>query len=278
MDLRSKLTLVNTRIDDEIKRQLLEMPELASLRLANVAFESLAFLSEAKKLVELEIDFNGLDYGAHATGINELRQLKVIKADDNNVTLADLSVLKPLRELEELHFAISFGGYGDWTVCTKIRDVKPLKHLPKLHTLKLRFGGDCLDGFTELKQLRCLSLCLSKGSLSLSPLGELVQLEELELSSESSGWGLNPIGSIAPLAKLTNLTSLIVKGIKLRTIEPIKNIKHLKRLDCSRNSIRSLKPLLKLVELRELKIENNPIKDYSPIQGLPNYDSSWIGE
>jgi internalin A len=277
MDLRDKIRLVNITVTDEVKEQLLNMPNLTFLSLKTVTFDSLAFLRDAARLTTLEVDFDGLDIGSHATGIGELRQLKMLIAGDSNETLSDLSILKPLQNLEELRFTASSGGYGDWDISSKILDVSPLEHLPKLHTLKIRIRGDRLDGFALLKQLRRLSLRLSGYSIDITPLGELVQLEELELSTEIKRFerGSYTIGSISPLAALTNLTSLAVRDVRLRSIEPVKNMKRLQHLDCSENIFSSLKPLMKLTELRELNIAGNPIKDYSPIRGLPNYDSSW---
>lgn len=274
-DLNLKdVRLVNAVITDRIKEALVGLPELTSLSIVITDFDSLSFLSEAKQLKSLTLDYDGLDKGGRTTGISELRQLKSITADDN--TLYDLSVLEPLKELEELRFTSRSGGYGDWTLSSKIKDVSPLKHLYNLHTLKLRFGGDKtnLGGFTELKQLKRLSLSLD-ASPDLTPLEELVQLEELILSSEHNRWGMSPIPSISPLAGMINLTDLTVSNIKLRSIDPVKNMKLLQRLDCSKNHIRTLKPLMKLTELRELNVSGNPVRDYSPIRGLPYYKPSW---
>jgi internalin A len=216
--------------------------------------------------------------GRH-TGIEELCRLKSLNADAD--VLYDLSVLEPLQELERLRLTASnhgFDGPPDSYIC----DVRPLKHLPKLRTLEIDFDSDDLSGFSELKQLRRLSLDIMSRFCDLAPLTELTQLESLSVQGDY-------LSNIAPLAELTQLESLSVHGDclsnieplsaltgltylgvgrKIKSLEPVRTMEHLQCLDCAHSHIRTLKPLQKLTELRELHIQDSAVRSVEPLRNL----------
>jgi Leucine-rich repeat (LRR) protein len=277
---------------------LADYPRLDNLWLTNIPIsgkfsDSLAELSDLSSLT-LKYGYSG-----NVSGIGKLRQLKNLSMDGH--ILSDLSVLEQLTELESLRLSHTYMNYGDGPAVTNVKDVNPLKHLPKLRDLEISFAGKDLCDFSEFKQLRSLSLFFVNGAGDLTPLKELTQLEKFSIRQEKRwSWGnggIEPIPNLEPFAGFINLTELNIIGNEVRSLEGIKGMTMLKRLECSRNRIRTLKPLEKLldleilhaadnsirnvtamqglIKLNEVKLGGNPIKDFSPIRGLPKYKPGW---
>jgi len=187
-------------------------------------------------------------------------------------TPADMSVLESLKDLETLILPHDYMNYGDGPATSNVRDVSALKHLPKLSDLEVSLRSSDLSGVSELTQLRRLRLYLLSGFDSLNPLGEIIQLEELEIkqSKQYRFAEVDSIPNLEPFAGLTNLKMLDISGNKLRSLEFIQNLTHLKYLNCSNNHIRTLKPLSNLAELDELHVRGNAIRDVKIIPSLKN--------
>ena len=275
---------VDVNITGRVADALLKLPELTTLSLSssffgrggNMSFESLSFLRDAMNLTSLYL---------YATSppidISELTQLKSITADDN--TLYDMNLLEPLHELEELSFLeySNDAGYFPWTNPSNIKDVSPLKKLPKLRSLSLTIGSHDTDlsSFADLKQIKRLTLCIDN-DYDITPIGELTQLDELAICTNNQKYGRvdDAVNGFNTLSTLTNLMSLTVPNFGIRCLEPVRNMTRLQGLYCPGNHIRSLKPIEAHTELRELDIEGNPIKDYAPIRRLPHYVPNWEPE
>lgn len=76
------------------------------------------------------------------------------------------------------------------------------------------------------------------------------------------------ISDIAPLAELTNLTTLILNQNQIRDISPLAGMVNMMDLDLHHNLIRDISALSGMTKLRMLAIRENPIRDISPLAGI----------
>ncbi|MCK5839428.1 MAG: leucine-rich repeat domain-containing protein, partial [Bacteroidales bacterium] len=89
-------------------------------------------------------------------------------------------------------------------------------------------------------------------------------------------WGLTHIDisgnkhikTLAPLKKLTGLTSLDISNSLIDDLTPIRNLTELKSFDCSGTNISSLEPLHYSEKLIELNIENSAVSSLEVIKDL----------
>jgi Leucine-rich repeat (LRR) protein len=88
-------------------------------------------------------------------------------------------------------------------------------------------------------------------------------LTELDLT----GKGLTD-SDIAPLAKMTDLTELLLGYNQIKDLSPLSGLKKLTMLELNDNQLESLIPLSDLVELRMLCLSGNQITDLTPLSGL----------
>lgn len=241
----------------------------------NKKYTGLGFLhvsiSETGKSLDIEINGTSRD--------NVKIALAKVFADYPNITtlviqtaeLDDLSILGSLQNLRHLCFYPGFGGYGDWSLCSVVKDVSPLRDLPMLDSLDIGFSGENFDSFAALKHIRSLKVYVAAEHANLEGIGKLVQLEKLQLSVSGSQWRRPRIDSIAQLEGLLHLKSLHVNHIGLKSLAPVKKMTALQYLYCSNNHIRSIKPLEMLSELQELDISyNKSLRDISVLKNLKN--------
>lgn len=101
-----------------------------------------------------------------------------------------------------------------------------------------------------------------KGVQSLAPLAVLPSLTSLVLAS-------NDIGDIAPLAKLTLLQRLDLSHNHVAKVVPLATLSALTSLSLSDNRIADIRTLSALVQLTELHLDTNTVSDLTPLQFLP---------
>ncbi len=78
-----------------------------------------------------------------------------------------------------------------------------------------------------------------------------------------------PITTLAPLAGLHQLNSLIIIGNRIKDLSPLTGLTALRRLAADRNDIIDLAPIQNCHELRDVSLTENPIGDFSPLTSLP---------
>jgi internalin A len=266
-----------TSFSGKITDALLELTELEKLVLLYTSLEDISFLRNAKKLRHLGTS----DY---INGTEKVRQLKSLSFYSNSYPRYesgfDLSVLTPLRKLE--HIRIPSFIDGDMQhASSRIYDVTPLKHLPKLQTLDVDFGGD-IGCFSELTQIKSLVLHFSLyGNPDISPLGSLTQLEKLVLFPNDYHWyGCRDVVDIAPLSCLVNVSDFRIKSraSNVKNFAAVANMTRLQRLECQDLRIRTLKPLEKLTGLEELNVADNAsIRDIRPLRNLAKLRKLHLG-
>jgi len=157
---------------------------------------------------------------------------------DSNVT--DINVLNDLPQLEIVSLE-----------CTSVTDFSPLADLPNLRILSLEgtIQNDLasIAKCTNLRSLYLDYISCPQGTLDLSPLRQLKQLQVLDLTS-------------APVDGIT----------------PLKDIKTLEVLKLGNTDVRSLEPLLGLAKLKELRLRNFDLDDQQVLLKL-NLERLGIG-
>ena len=78
------------------------------------------------------------------------------------------------------------------------------------------------------------------------------------------------ITDITPLAKLTKLAVLNIRGGRISDISPLAGLTNLRHLNIDSANVSEISPLAEFTSLRNLLLPNNPINDISPLAGLTN--------
>ena len=97
----------------------------------------------------------------------------------------------------------------------------------------------------------------------LSPLADLIQLTQLDLSG-------NSISDISPVTGLTNLTWLHFWGNSISDISPVAGLTKLTDLYLGNNNLSDISPVAGLTSLTGLWLNSNNISDISAVSGLTN--------
>ncbi len=103
----------------------------------------------------------------------------------------------------------------------------------------------------------------SNSVLNLSPLAGLTNLKRLDLRG-------NNIANISHLARLTNLTWLELWDNRISDLSPLSELTNLTELTLGGNSISNLSPLAGLPNLATLLLQSNSSSNLSPLAGLTN--------
>lgn len=240
------------------------LKKLKSINITYNDLENLDFLKGFENLETIKMDSNEIK---NLDGIKELTNLKHITLTNNKIE--DLSALSELKNLEELYLDKN-----------NISDLGPLKELTGLRELSLNDNKikdiSALENLTELTMLYMNGVYTgpydapddSGNAISnIEPLRNLKKLTKLHLQD------LVYIEDLSPLAELTNLESLILRGNKISNIEPLRNLTKLEVLYLYKNNVSDISALENMTEMGELNFAVNKVKDISPLKNLNNlYD------
>ena len=92
---------------------------------------------------------------------------------------------------------------------------------------------------------------------------------------EGQGWvNSNAVTDLSPLAGLTDLTQLELRGNSISDISPLAGLTNLTRVSLEDNSVSDLSLLSGLTNLTELELFGNRVSDISPLSGLINL--TWL--
>ncbi len=132
--------------------------------------------------------------------------------------------------------------------------------LAALHLEGLYVGEGEVDGIADASPLAALDnlrdLTINYAEFDLAPLGELEQLDSLELRYAVPG-SLEAPGSLVALAPLVNLTTLAASDSCVEDISALANMSELVNLDLYSNCIRDISVLEELINLREVNLSDN---------------------
>jgi len=164
----------------------------------------------------------------------------------------DLSALKCFPEIERLSITI--------------RDCPPppLVSLDRLTHLTIVAYGDSdleLDFATSCRKINSLKVYSFSGSINLEAMAVMPTIERLVVVGRLSG-------SLQPLASLTQLKSLQLRGTSARDLTPLSQLGELERLDVGQTLVSSLEPISTLSTLKHLHFDGTKVHDLSPLLGL----------
>ena len=178
------------------------------------------------------------------TGLACMTDLSWVWMD--NVGLTDLTPLAALPWLRELS-----------APCNPVTDLGPLASAVNLTLLRLGQYSDCE---------------LPGGVSDLSPLSEHTGLYDLDLDGHE-------VESLAPLAGLTHLRSLVLDGCApLASLAGIEGATRLEYLVVSDTAITSLAPLAGLLRLGTLYAYGTGVADLAPLAGHPSLTDLYLGD
>jgi len=157
--------------------------------------------------------------------VRPLNETSTISLDGRRLTTADLYAVAARPDVTRVKI---FG---------LKQSIGPLAMLPALRELDLT-DPSTLDGLDQLPQLESLTLYAFPRIASLEPVGALTSLKKLLLSTPpgyDSSRKCYEVESLEPLARLSNLESLTMRGIapKSGRLDPIRRLTNLRRLDIS---------------------------------------------
>src|SRR5271157_3910111 len=134
--------------------------------------------------------------------------------------------------------------------------------------------ADALQLIAENKRTRATFLDLGKCGLSEVPaeVGELVWLEFVQLNG-------NPqVTDLAPLAGLSALQSLYIRGGKVSDLAPLADLPALQTLAVMDTPVTDLAPLAGLFALQNLYASGTQITDLAPLAGLSALQTLYVND
>ena len=164
--------------------------------------------------------------------------------------------------------------HGNFTVHSFPIDVAPLLPPPEVisipdsnlaaairETLGLASG----EAITDLAMLRLDLLSVRDRQIT-----DLTGIEHATNIGALSFFDDTQITDITPLAKLTKLAVLNIRGGRISDISPLAGLTNLRHLNIESANVSEISPLAEFTSLRNLLLPNNPINDISPLAGLTN--------
>lgn len=264
-----------------------DMHELEELRLNQAAnVTSLAGLEHARNLVRIELYGTGVTDLGPLVGLPQLidlmldtvpanlnfdysqledfPDLEILAVIYTNDQLTSLVFLDEMRGLRELNLRGNRALAGQYPVLSALHD------LESLDLGYTDFHHNDLQWLWHMDQLVLLSLSDTEITnlmgLNNFPANSLPNLRWLDLT-----W--NELESIAPLANLTQIEYLILRGANVNDYTPLANLTNLIYLDISENLSGVVTPLSSLQSLEQLILDNLGIGNLEPLNGL---QSLWL--
>jgi internalin A len=216
----------------ELPEELFELVWLEELILSNAGYK---FSNETNEMYF----FNSINTGTPnnikflSPNLKKLIALKTLLTNGYFGQEWDLKDLSPLQNLYHLR-------YLDVST-TKINDFEPIKHLINLQALNISY-------VERFPVLRYVGLLNSYISTSLSPLGNLINLKWLNISSAG-------VIDLSPLKNLTNLQYLDISGNSVKELTPLQNMKNLKTFKAKfSRKINDITILQNFTQLKEIDL------------------------
>ena len=246
--------------------------QLESLNLEESGLSALPDLSFLTSLRTLSLGNNKFSVPPDVSALTQLRELTL---EENILTsIPKMSALESLEELSLEGNQLALGPPLSFPVLPRLQILNlsgnKLATFPDLSLLvelrHLSFGDNCLTGFPNLSGLVQLEYIDFDNNLisrvDKHDLKPLVALEELHLNSIK-------LRSF-PNVRLAGLSTLALKGNKLKTCPDLGSFPGVKCLDLSCNQLTTLVNLEALGELEYLLVSNNSLSELPHFQELPN--------
>ena len=237
-------------------QNLMPVSRLTNLRSLNISNTEINFLQPIQGLANLETLNISHTYTSDLKPLQDMGNLKYLNI--MNTPVNDLSALINDNNIEVIE--------ADSTTIGK-NQVMALKERQRQVTVIYQTEA-LIDWWNGLDPIWQAIFRNAIGSQSDIPnaleLQQVVDLRELEITSEF------PIVSIEPLTSLMWLERLTINNQGVSDINPLENKEFLLELNAQNNPISTLSPIESSTLLELLNIENTQIKDLGPLSKMNN--------
>jgi Leucine-rich repeat (LRR) protein len=198
-----------------------------------------------------------------------------LRTYDRNVSLADVSALRGLKNLTRLNLSV-----------TKVADVSALSELKNLTQLNLNNTKVAdVSALSELKNLTQLDLGLTPVAdisasgglknltqldLSFTPVADISALGGLKNLTQLNLGGATIVADVSALSELKNLTQLGLDGTNVGDVSVLRELKNLTQLDLSDTKVADVSALRELKNLTQLSLYRTHVADVSALRELKN--------
>ena len=237
-------------------QNLMPVSRLTNLRSLNISNTEIGYLQPIQGLANLESLNISHTYISDLKPLQDMGNLKYLNI--MNTPVKDLSALVNDGNIEVIEADSTTIGKSQVVALKEIqRQVTVVYQTEALHA-----WWDGLDPIWQAIFRNAI------GSQSETPnaleLQQIVDLRELEITSEF------PIVSIEPLTSLMWLERLTINNQGVSDIKPLENKEFLLELNAQNNPISTLSPIESSTMLELLNIENTQIKDLGPLSKMNN--------
>ena len=245
------------------------MINLEYLNMKKAKIDSLVYLEKCAHLKEVSINTENGPFSFAVLG--RLKNLK--KLDLSGMRLFNIDDLTYISTLEELDLStnlmndisalLSMENLRVLNVqnCPYLKDYSLLKEFPSLEELDMSYNvPDNFDFLRSLNKLQVLRMEQS-GFSDMRELNHLSSLRKLDVSK-------NEITHVDDFITVGNLTTFKAQYCQLVSIEFLKKANQLIHLNINNNSIRDISPLKHANHMVDLKAGNNNIEDISALEDM----------
>jgi Leucine-rich repeat (LRR) protein len=128
-----------------------------------------------------------------------------------------------------------------------------------------------LGDIKNIVSIETLDLGNNQYIQSIEPLGQLINLRELNLSGTS-------LKDLSPIRNLTDLSSLDISGTKVSDISHLKYSEKITRLNLSRTLVSDISVVANMNLLEQLSIRQTAVIDFSHLAELPKLKTLDLGQ
>lgn len=232
---------------------------LKSLDLSYNSIESISSIVDLTQLEELNLSYNQIKDISY---ISNLSNLKVLNLSDNLIdTLQYYRRLYTTNNSKEKYEKVSGNVFKNLTKLVSLdlsnSDEKSSNYPYYYYSDRNRISS--IENLKDLVNLTSLNLQSTSVS-NLDYLKNMTKLDKLNISHTN-------ISTVNDLKNVKSLTYLDISYNSLNTtdVKALRDLTKLKYLDASNNDIDDVSVLRGLSSLTTLYLEDNPIKDYTPI-------------
>lgn len=236
------------------------LPQLRSLTLREMPQASLDAVAGMPNLESVTLQENRLSDISPLLRLARLSSIEV-----RGQSAPDLGPLLQIQGLRALSLNVQTATIQEARICAERPGLRTIRLLGVHDVSSLAIFDRC----TDLTNLELTSAAV----LDLSPVATHTALEELAIHPVVRRNGVVPIADLGPLAALTNLRRLSLRGVAATDFSPLIGLRNIEMLDLSNTQLRSLDIIRNMPNLRVLNISGTRVVDLSALASAPNLET-----
>jgi Leucine-rich repeat (LRR) protein len=253
IDSLKELNISSTLVDS--LEPLAHLYKLEKLDVSHSRVHALEPLNSLINLSVLDFNYTGV---ADLTPLNNLIKLTTVSFNNSNVS--DLQPLGSLPNLQKI--------YCDNTLIEKAAANKFMQQHPGVLVI---FESETLESWWNNLDENWKQLFMKKMAFSGKPtteqLHQLVNMTVLDLN------GVKPVGNITPLGQLVNLEQLNLSNTSVKDLSVLANMNRLQKLDVSNSEVNDLSPLAQSESLVDLVISHTKVSSLEPLRRVKSLNT-----